>query len=825
MRKILLVLTIPFFLSSCTGNKPNTRNLIDLVSSEASIILKLDNPDLFFSNLMNNGFLKTNQEHPLHQHLRSSFSFFKNFSHQNPSLLALSLSDENKMSYSFVSRGIPKMSQLDSIKNRKVDTLASDYGPIVRYTLDDQVTYTAGIDGIFMVTDSRQTLENSFDPDRSLPNRPDLEKALRASSDKKPSVLINHHDLPGFLSKIFPGADLGQAREFSNWTTLDADLSQSTIKLNGISTASDSVPRLLNIFKGVEPAENQLGRIAPVSSSGFYSIGFQEFPVLKKNLEDFSEKRTSSESTGELLTSALEAGIIFLEDADVFAVRAIDIEASGFSLVSGKVMKEEFRGISIYEYPRPNAFRQLLEPIMVPEDLEVFTILDQFVLFSQETAALKTIISNFQNKKTLYEQEFYHTSFNSLSTEASILRVATNENFRDSLAAMVPQDYRDETANIDFSGYPLTAVQFIYQDHYAHVHAILEQNEGTSAREGIKQSTSVHVGTELASPPVFFRNHRSKGLDLAVQDQENNLYLISENGKIYWKKNLETRILGRIQEVDLFKNGRIQLAFATQNKVHVIDRNGDSVKPFPLNFRDQITQPLALFDYSKNRDYRFVVVQDREVFMFDSKGRRVKGFKFSKAGDQILAPPKHIRLGTKDYILITEASGKLHILNRTGTRRVPVRETIAFSENQWFKYNDEFISTTEEGELIRIDQNANISREQLELGIGHKIHATAKTLATISDNELTIKGKTVNLDFGLYTRPRIFYINNKLYINVTDLQAKRVFLFDSNAELLPGFPVYGASVIDLGNADEDSSLEFVVRGEDDELLLYEIGAD
>ena len=80
----------------------------------------------------------------------------------------------------------------------------------------------------------------------------------------------------------------------------------------------------------------------------------------------------------------------------------------------------------------------------------------------------------------------------------------------------------------------------------------------------------------------------------------------------------------------------------------------------------------------------------------------------------------------------------------------------------------------------------------------------------------------MNLDFGLYTAPKLFYIHNKIYVAITDTQASKVYVFDSQAELLPGFPVYGNSEIEIENIDAKGSLEFIVKGEDDSVLLYSL---
>ena len=71
-------------------------------------------------------------------------------------------------------------------------------------------------------------------------------------------------------------------------------------------------------------------------------------------------------------------------------------------------------------------------------------------------------------------------------------------------------------------------------------------------------------------------------------------------------------------------------------------------------------------------------------------------------------------------------------------------------------------------------------------------------------------------------RSQIFYLQNILYISVTDIESEKVYLFYSNGTAVQGFPVYGTSGIDLTNADQDKALEMVVLSEKDGILVYEI---
>lgn len=235
-----------------------------------------------------------------------------------------------------------------------------------------------------------------------------------------------------------------------------------------------------------------------------------------------------------------------------------------------------------------------------------------------------------------------------------------------------------------------------------------------------------------------------------------------------------------------------------------------------------MTQPLSLFDYDKSKRYRIVTTHSNDIKMFDAQAKVVTGFRFKNTESALILPPKHIRIGSKDYILISEENGKLTILDRLGKTRVKVKEKVDFSKNEWYQYLDKFTSTTKSGELIQIQNDGNAVKQNLGLHEDNNIIATNKTLVTFSENTLSIKGKTLELDFGVYTVPKLYYINNKIYVTITDVQAKKVYLYDSNGELFPNFPVYGNSVLSLGNMDKDPNLEFVVQGEENGILIYQI---
>jgi hypothetical protein len=175
----------------------------------------------------------------------------------------------------------------------------------------------------------------------------------------------------------------------------------------------------------------------------------------------------------------------------------------------------------------------------------------------------------------------------------------------------------------------------------------------------------------------------------------------------------------------------------------------------------------------------------------------------------------------KDYIVI-KTDSKIHILNRRGKTRVKPNKNFKFSKQAVYNYNNTFTTTTKNGNLISINQNGNAKEMRLNLSENHSLFSTLKTLVTLSENKLTIRNNTLELDFGNYTSPEIFFINNKIYVSITDLQTQKVMLYDSQAKPIDNFPVYGNAAIDIENIDKNKNLEFITKGESNSILVYRI---
>jgi hypothetical protein len=366
------------------------------------------------------------------------------------------------------------------------------------------------------------------------------------------------------------------------------------------------------------------------------------------------------------------------------------------------------------------------------------------------------------------------------------------------------------------------AAQLVADQDFFHSTMIIQQTGRKSKINTVSPLFTLQLDADLATKPQFVINHRTNKKELVVQDQENNLYLISTQGKVLWKKQLQGQVQGKIHQVDIYKNRRLQFAFTTNDEFLILDRNGKVVAPFTKKFEGGNLNELAVFDYENKKDYRFVVTQGDKVFMYNNKATIVGGFKYTEAESPILQAPKHLAMANKDYLVFTLENGALKILNRVGDVRTKVDQKIDFSQNEVYLYKNKFVVTDKKGVLHQIAASGKLSTSNLRMNEDHGIDATSKTFVSMNDNVLSIRGKKVELDFGVYSRPRIFYIYDKIYVAVTDIQNQKVYLYDSQAVPIKNFPVFGSSLIDMADMELDRKLEVVTQDQKNSIIVYQL---
>ena len=688
----------------------------------------------------------------------------------------------------------------------------------------EQTIYTTDLDQLKMWSQSQLVIENSirnFEQQKRGIVNPDFYKLAETMDEDLAVNFLIHPTSSPIIQSFFPKTplfpDTGRG-----WIELGMEVSENAIRLNGVGFLNDSIPDGLILIKNIKPQKLSLPQIVPENFSSYLGFPIDNMQQLEVNFKRFSKRVNLpiNKTNFSTLNNLNEVAWIVTTGEKSIAFQIDNIEDNFPDFLSMEYEAKKFRAFSYYPARIPPNLQVLINIFGDKIDPKWGCWHENLLIMSETESGLKNILGSYLDRNTLDRLPEFKNLQEKLADENSFLWIGNTKNLvKYWQQNKAPQNIKD----LSFKAFPLSAFQGLAEDDFTHLFFSLEKNLSSKIKVGVKNVYTLELNKPSIIPPQWFKNHRNKGMDVVVQDSENVLYLFSNTGKLYWKKQLSGKIIGKIREVDLYKNNRWQLAFRTADRLMILDRNGKIVKPFNIKLPKSTNPlPLSIFDYDNNRNYRFLIAQDRSLIMYNNRGKLLSGFSLKKVDANIMTSPKHIRLQSKDYIIIPLENYTLKIVSRTGKDRVKVKGKIAFSDNEIFSYLNTFSTTDQGGNLIQVDTKGNKVSSPLQLTAGHQIDATTKTLVTLSENVLNIKGIPVKLPYGEYTPPKIFYLNNTLYFSTTETGSQKVYLFYSNGEAVEGFPVYGKSAVDLSNSDKDKALEMVVATEDNSILIYDI---
>ena len=806
MKYIKFLFIILFLVLSCDSDQENNQNLHQFIPQNTQAIIKINEGSLFKETWINTPSVKFLS--PKKEEIKILISSIRNTSEVS-SFLCFSPTGKDKFSPLLIQQ-----------KNKDTINSSLEYSNYSGFNINEISIkgvdfFKIDINQSEIISSSKLIIENIIRNYQS--NQPGIDDKdfyqLVDNLEKKSvfNILINKKS-NSFLNKFLPKLNLFPNFN-ENWIAFDGNFNSPLIGLDGITITKDSIPSRLGVFKNLKPNKIRSAKIIPESFNSFFSFPTENIPQLADQIKTYAKFHNTAINTKALkkFSSIDEFTIVEHNEGDAVILHRTNLNQF---IVNSFIEESLYRNISYGRINKsPEALNSILKLFKIKFNTKYIAIIDDFYVLSNQESLIKRIINSVKDDATISNNENFISLIKSLSDLHSGIWISKTDSFNSKKNL---QDFNSKK-------FPLLAMQWVNDKEISHLHIRFGAEIPKNKKNTVVNQTSIISESSIISNPKWVRNHRSNGYDIIFQDDNNVLYLYSNKGNLFWKKKLDEKIIGDIKQVDLFKNKKLQIAFRTKNHFMILDRNGKIVKPFDKDIKSNLNNiPLAVFDYDDNRNYRFLLVQDNDIRMLDSKGKKVKGFKFSKTKSPIIQPIKHIKIKGKDFIIVREENGTINILNRRGKRILNIESNLLLSKNPVWSYLDTFTTSDIKGNMVQNDTKGNVIKTPEEWASNDLLEMTTKTLVSISENIITIKGIPVKLPYGNFTRPKIFYINNTIYIATTDLDSQKVYLFLSNGNSVQGFPVYGTSAVDIINADNDKSLEMIVQSENDGIIIYQI---
>ena len=797
--RYLLVCFVLFALTQCSTSPQTTVNPLDFIPAKPLAILHTEDMESLV------GF--SNSQPQLSRLLAPLLSTEEHWLSFKESIV--SYHSEGVEDYKYLL--IRPLAQIDSLPQLVGDTLRYENLAVIRFEKQSIDRYAVVHQNTYFESDSKILLENSIRL-HTVRNRPDENLQKLYNSKSGPFQLFINERSQTLLTEKFKNIIPFKVSDFSSWLAIQPEIENGNIILRSIGLLSSEKLTKMSLVTNQAHDLSKLLSNLPLSMIGasLYGFDFDRFSAVRDRYN--AQHNLPISPIDSLLMQARAVAKVHTLENQIAVLDITSVEDIVQILEKNAEATRRVREATTYQFSKEKSIKQLVAPLLNLPTLTHATLLNDLLFLAPSEDSLTEVVTQLSNGYSLGSDEQFEGLLEEIPNESSLLFVGIGEFFSKQLNSLLIDNILAENPG----EFPFWLGVGLVENGVAQI-----QFQQVSKQEKIKNKRpkllfSTPIESNISQGPNAVRNHLNGSMEWVVQDEKHNLILISSSGKSTWTRPIGSPIQFPIRQVDLYKNSRLQMAYTTKNGFEVVDRNARPVPPFSSTLNNPL--PLAVFDYENSRDYRLVLIDQNKLELRDRKFAKVSGFNRTKAN--LSYAPKHIRIGTRDYITMVERSGKLLLLDRRGNIRIKTPNDLVMSSDVYLHQNG-FVGLDNKNRLFRIEINGKISYRTLPFETPYQVRARGKNLVLLTENKFEINGRLLELDFGLYGEPLIHVVNNRTLISLVDEQEEKVYVFDRKGNLLPHFPIYGAGPVTI-DSDRKGKVFLATTGENNSLVVYQI---
>jgi hypothetical protein len=706
-----------------------------------------------------------------------------------------------------------------------------------------------------------------------------------AGKNSLANIYINFDQLPAIAKKMVVPAysdKLWFMRNFGSWMELDLFAKPDIFVLNGFTFPNPVKPGMDVLFRNQKPIHLEITAKIPEAVNTFMVLGISD---LNKYFEDYNQFGAEDRRGRVFLDSLIrnydidleqvfqnifedEACVAFANfNGDTLANRAFtlirinnrdeavknldalvaayaakkDLKAAEF--ISEQALKNGSK-VRIWALPFANIPELVFGRLFSAGANCYCALLDNYLLFGTDPEAITRYIQQTDDKLLLVNDNGFISLSEYFSTQTNFFLY--NKPF---ISGDFYPTYFD-TCFLSKIGFPTNLANgidaIVYQLNSAEnlrIYNSVFVRLGKPAESKGKQDY-LKWKFKLNGPVVFgpqiVKDPFRKVNEILVQDATNTLFLFSSNGQPLWQTKLSGPILGGCNQVDYLKNGKYQFLFNTRDYIYLIDRKAKSVGNYPIKLKVPASNPISVFDYDRNRDYRLCVATvDRRVLLLDKNSFPIKGWGFKHTTSLVTEPVQYCRMAGKDFIFLNDTT-QPYFLDRKGKQVFTPGKDLPVARNNGIRVinshsakDARFVFADPSGKLHSVTPKGVFSEINLGGyssgfwfhvadvdGDGRKeyVFAWSNKVRVLSQQQKLICEFSTS---GNITQSPFFFekIFAKGSIGLLAGSASKIYLFNANGFAVEGFPLNGNSIfsIDLLNSQEKKL--FLVVGTSDNFLI------
>jgi len=666
------------------------------------------------------------------------------------------------------------------------------------------------------------------------------------------NIFINHSSAFSFLRSFIrnkPDGNFFLLNQLKGFSILNMNYKSDAFMFNGISKVDTASNNYLNVFLNQKPVPNTIKKAFPANTSNFIAFGVSDYMLFHSNVSHLLQKRNELSKLSTQMNRLKEKYGINVESnmkklwANEFAVLqlASNEKLAVLNVTNGMQMKFLLESLSsgytetIRRFNDSNILYYYFGDPLKSFSKPYFAVIDNYLIAANNVSAVEEFLKDYTTDKLLYKSGGF-SEFNQLvANQSNITFFIHNKNSTGILNNVLKKNYA-QLFNSENSGYKnfygLSYQWSAYPDRFF---INLYSNYTSAVANKLDLVWKYHLNGRLSIPPQVISGNNSEKL-LLVQDNVNNLYIFSREGKKQWSTQLPDKILGTIHQ--LTDN---TLVFNTSKRLYRIDIYGNPNKGFPVNLPKQASYGLTITDNDPAKLKIFIPCTN-QIAAFDASGVTVNGWNKSLNGE-ILFDLKTANLNKTNYLIAGTENGEFYFFNYKGSiigkaedaaKRdfrnpliIEIKTSIADSR---------IISTDTTGAVRSIFFNGNMLGKNIGVWSGRHFF-DARNIAGDQNSELVYLDKNqlyvynsdstlvYNYDFGtnITNRPQFFPVSQSTYeIGVSAAEDNLLYLFNAYGNLIKGFPVNGIPNFYVGNFQNDGFRYLICGDIKNYLYVYKL---
>ena len=614
-------------------------------------------------------------------------------------------------------------------------------------------------------------------------------------------------------------------RQPEGWALLDVLPEGNDLVMNGYAIAADSTSAWRPL-KYQLPVKNSVVNILPSDTRYMQHYGMSDYASYWESFRNAEKvaafnKKYSTDVENKLLTFLSEVSFnkIGKNQREVFVGRMNDPSAvikfmERLASKTGVSNSQSTQGYALYDLGKNSFIPDIFGDEFQSLKRCCYAIVDQYLVMAANFETLQEVISCYRSGRTL----------------------DLNEGFRMFQQKMI------ESANIthfEIKGEQTMAVQLASSKDLVYINICLSQ--GATAKSENNVRWKVNLDAPLQGRPFIVEDRASAKKFVVAFDQRNTMYLIDSEGMILWKKNLDEAPLSEVFSVSN-SDGKQQFLFNTAHTIQLVDRNGDNVEGFPMRLPYEASNGLAVFDYNGSCDYRILLCgTDRLVYNYTIKGEEVEGWNRHRAEDQVKQSVQHLVADSKDFLIVSDVSGGVRILDRQGRIRIPLTSDMQKSPrvdiytNVTNSKKGLFLTSDQEGKLLYVSADGALTRTDFGTFSDKHFFLYEDFNGDQDPDFIYLDGKELQVfdrfknslfnhhfDVEITTKPVFFNISrNKRLLGVVSEKAREIYLIDRKGKMIVNSGLVGETPFAVGSLRGDQEIN-LITGVGNALFNYAI---